>query len=171
MLPGPDAARIANAYGLPVGDGADHIRNEPVFRPIAAAKDIAGAGSGDDGPAGLTEERVAICIRDQLGASLGRTIRIGPAKPVDLAIAPGPFAVGIAFVAGHHNDAAQTGHSSRRVEHDRGADDIGVKGSDRIGVGSADESLRRHMNHDMRVEHRRRLRQTASTDRMSATWW
>ena len=47
VLPGADGVGMANADGLAGEEAADEVGEKAVGGPVAAADDVAGAGSGD----------------------------------------------------------------------------------------------------------------------------
>src|SRR5258708_3098372 len=108
MLPGPGRARVANADRAIGGERAHAIRHETIPGPVAAAEHVSGAHRGDrhlPRPArrakGMPPRR-----SDQLGAGLAAAVRVMATQLLVLAIGPKPFAILIAFVAGHDDDAA-----------------------------------------------------------------
>jgi len=69
MLPGTDSTWIAYTYRFITLDGTHDIGDQPVFRPVTAADNIARSRRGEC-HALLCEKRIAICRSHQLSTPL-----------------------------------------------------------------------------------------------------
>lgn len=150
VLPGPHGEGIAERERRGCGEGAHGIRHQAVARPVAAADDIARAHRDDadrTGPHG--EIAVAVGVDHQLGRGLAGAVGLAAAEAVDLAIAPGPFLVGVDLVGGHHDDRGDAVRGAQRLEQMGRAHDVGGVGADRIGEGVAHQRLGGEVEDDL----------------------
>jgi len=160
MLPGPDGMGAADADGLPAAEGADAVGNEAVCAPVTTANDVARpcGGSAESGTARrnlgtrsqfLTKlghvprfkEGLQISAENELRTTFGGAVGIMTAHRVVFSVAPDPFPVFIAFVAGDVDQDFDAGGFANGLKHIDRAADIGVKGQFRLVVGKADEGL------------------------------
>ncbi len=145
MLPGPDRMGAADADGLMKAQGADAIRNESVRAPVAAADDVTRpGGSGTDDPvlrSTLREKRLQISTENELRTALGSAVGVMAAQRVVFPVAPDPFPVFIAFIAGDVDQDFDTRCQANGLKNVDRAADVRVEGHFRLVIGEADEGL------------------------------
>jgi hypothetical protein len=154
-LPGPDREGTADAAGATTQESPDQIRNELIGRPVTTADGIAGASARqrDTVPGQIVGREVGVAIGagHQLRAALGIGVGIVTTHRVVLAIAPDPFLVLVAFVAGHIDHDAGTLELAHRLEQIDRAHDVCRIGLNRLIVAVANHGLRRHVDDDVGI--------------------
>jgi len=133
----------ADADGLPAAEGADAVGNEAVCAPVATADDVARpcGGGAESGTARLRKEGLQISAENKFRATFGGAVGVVAAHRIIFSVAPDPFPVFIAFVAGDVDQDFDAGGFANGLKHIDRAADIGVKGQFRLVVGKADEGL------------------------------
>ena len=129
--------------------GANDVRNQPIIRPVAAADDIAGARSGDQGCVLRRKKGLAVAGYDELGRGFRGAVGVVSAKRIVLAVAPRPFMVLVDLVGRHHDDGLHVRSLAAGIEQVCGADDIGGPGFQRRTIGATHQRLCRQMEHDL----------------------
>jgi hypothetical protein len=92
---------------------------------------------------------VIIGFYDELGRALRAAIDVLATQRIVLAIAPHPFDIVIAFVAGDHHRHTGPARLPQRLEHVHRADDVGREGIHRIGIGSRHDRLGGEVEHEI----------------------
>ena len=154
VLPWPGRARVADLDDVAARGAAHDVGNEPVFRPVAAADDVARARARH-ADAALFEERAPIGGRHELGRALAGAVRVVTTHRVGLAVRLDLLAVLVALVTGDDHDRAHRRKCSHGLEHVGGAHHVRLEGVDRLAVALAHQRLRRHVQHDLRLVRRR----------------
>ena len=153
----------ADADGLPAAEGADAVGNEAVCAPVTTANDVArpGGSGAESGTARrnlgtrsqfltklghvprfrLRKEGLQISAENKFRATFGGAVGVVAAHRIIFSVAPDPFPVFIAFVAGDVDQDFDAGGFANGLKHIDRAADIGVKGQFRLVVGKADEGL------------------------------
>ena len=153
VLPGADCRGVADDGRLARHHGPHHVRDQAVPGPVAAADDVAGprrrqSDLGAAGP-GRREERAAIGGHHELGATLAAAVGVVAAHGVDLAAAPVPLRVLVAFVAGYHHHGTDAGGRAHAFQHAHGAHDVGHVGAHRVLVRQPHDRLGGEVEHDL----------------------
>ncbi|MCY1547156.1 hypothetical protein D9M68_831940 [compost metagenome] len=74
-----------------------------------------------------------------------------PGEFVALAVAPGPFTVGIDLVRGDHHHGLDPGYQAAGFKQVRGTHQVGGPGLQRLPVGRTNQRLRRQVEDDFRT--------------------
>src|SRR6267378_3519963 len=112
VLPGTDGVRVSDGGTLSSGERSHHVRYEAVLSPVTATDYVTSSRRGDrDSMFGETlaaKEGSSIGCYNELSTPFATAIRIVPANRICLTIAPGPFTVLVALVAGNNDHGTHT---------------------------------------------------------------
>src|SRR5688572_8824085 len=101
MLPRTSCSRISEFDWTPVYKGADCVRDQPVFGPVAATDHIA-AASGRQ-PHSVAK-RLLVALNDHLGAGFGSAVGIVAAEFIRLHEYSAGFEITIDFIGSNRDD-------------------------------------------------------------------
>lgn len=126
-----------------------NIRDETVFRPIAAADDVSVARPSQLEVSGEREHRLTVSRGHQFGAGFACAIRVLSSESTELSVTPRPFAIVVNLVGGDTDDRPYVWALPRGLQNVRRAHDIGRERLNRITMGPADKRLRSEVKHDL----------------------